>query len=113
MTVNAPASWGKLEGVVTGLGYCEANPQPLADAALVIAASSGLTWTVKTDAAGFYQRWLDQAGSPFTLTANSAGYLPESANGISVSAGFTTTVNFNLLSRWLCPKIWYLPIIRR
>lgn len=113
MTVNVPASWGKLEGVVRGLGYCDTSQQPLANANVLIAASSGLTWTVQTDIAGYYQRWLDEAGSPFTVTVNLAGYLPESANGISVSAGFTTTVNFDLLWRQSCLNIWYLPVIGR
>ncbi len=29
MFVTIPPSWGKLQGTVTGLGYCDANPAPL------------------------------------------------------------------------------------
>jgi uncharacterized repeat protein (TIGR01451 family) len=103
MTVNAPATWGKLDGVVSSPGYCDTNPQPLANAAVLITASSGLTWTVQTNAAGFYQRWLDQAGSPFTVTLNLADYQSASANGITVSGGLTTTANLDLF--WLKPCV--------
>ena len=75
---------------------------------VAISASSGLTWTVKTDAAGHYQRWLDQAGSPLTVTLDLADYLPQSVNGITVSAGLTTTVNFDLL--WQRPCVQVVPL---
>jgi subtilisin family serine protease len=36
MTVNAPPTWGRLEGTVTGLGYCDADPAPLEGARVLI-----------------------------------------------------------------------------
>ncbi len=44
MTVNAPATWGKLEGTVTGLGHCDADPAPLQGAEVLI--ESGMTETI-------------------------------------------------------------------
>ena len=36
MTINAPADWGKLDGTVTSLGYCDVNPAPAEDASVLI-----------------------------------------------------------------------------
>src|SRR4030065_260495 len=38
MHVNAPADWGQLSGVVTGLGYCNPDPDPPQGARAEIAA---------------------------------------------------------------------------
>jgi|GEM_PF-343040 len=96
MTVTAPATWGSLNGLATSQGYCDTNPAPLANAQVLITASSGLTWTTTSNAAGYYQRWLDEMGSPYTLTVSLSGYLPDTASGVIVTAGMTTTVNFDL-----------------
>ncbi|MDW8069660.1 MAG: S8 family serine peptidase, partial [Anaerolineae bacterium] len=39
MTVLPPATWGKLNGTVTGLGYCDASPAPLKKARVLVESS--------------------------------------------------------------------------
>ena len=65
MNVNAPANWGQLQGTVTGLGYCDANPAPLKDA--LVSIEGGLS--VKTDANGYYLLWLEEGTYNVTVTA--------------------------------------------
>ena len=107
MTVLAPLTWGKLNGTLTGLGYCEQNPLPLVGAQVIIESSGGMSWTLQTDAGGYYQRWLDQAGSPFTLTVSYPGYAAAAASGVIVSGQGITTQDFDL--RWLQPCVSVLP----
>ena len=68
MTVNADPTFGKLEGTVQGLGYCDASPAVVEGADVYIEASTGMTATRVTDAAGMYSIWLDEGGSPYTVT---------------------------------------------
>jgi len=103
MIVNVPPAWGKLAGKVTNLGYCDTNPAPISDATVRIESSLGLTSTVKTDSQGYYQRWLDSAGSPYTVTVSAPEVAQGMANGLFVSSGVTTTQNFNL--RWMMPCV--------
>ena len=77
MTVLATGDLGKLEGEITGLGYCDGESYPL-EATVVIEASGGLSWTVTSDPAGYYYRWLD-AGT-YTVTASA----PEHVAGTAV-----------------------------
>jgi N-acetylneuraminic acid mutarotase len=54
MTVNAPASWGKVAGTVTGLARCDAPGAPLNKATVDI----GTTASVKTGSNGGFLYWL-------------------------------------------------------
>jgi uncharacterized repeat protein (TIGR01451 family) len=105
MTVNAPATWGKLEGVVSGLGYCNTNPAPLPNANVFFIDKNSQVQVFQTDAAGHYQRWVDEALSPFEISVNHAGYLPAGTSGVVVSAGITTTVNFDLPWQQPCVQV--------
>ncbi len=96
MTVTAPASWGKLTGTVTGLGYCEANPAPLEEAIVFLESGTGMTWTLTTGISGTYAIWLDEANNPLNVTVSYPGYVTQTVTGISVTAGMTTTVDFDL-----------------
>ncbi len=107
MTVNAPATWGKLEGTVTGMGYCDANPMPLEGAEILIEASGGYTKVVTTDANGYFGVWFDSSNSPVKLTVMADGYELGSAAGVVMSAGNTTTQDFSL--RWLQPCVSTTP----
>ena len=101
MTVNASATSGKLEGTVTGLGYCDANPAPLAKAEVFIEGSDGFTLTLVTDDAGFFQWWLDETHNPLTVTVTAADHTTGVATDVEIVAGMTTVQDFSL--RWLMP----------
>ncbi len=107
MTVTAPESWGKLEGEVSSLGYCDGSSDPLKDAEVKIMSSGGMTWTVQTSDTGVYQRWLDEAGSPYTLTVSAADHLPATTSGIIVTGGMTSTLDFPLF--WMKPCVSFTP----
>ncbi len=100
MTVAPPATWGKLMGTVTSLGYCDADPAPVAGLEVLIEGSGGMTWTTTTDASGMYQLWLESG--PVTVTV----LAPEHSKGeatATIVAGETTVQDFNL--RWLVPCV--------
>ena len=94
MIVNPPSTWGKLQGTVSGLGYCDANPAPLADAAVVV-TYGGTTVNLKTDANGYYSYWFDAAASPLNITVNAVDHEAGSASA-TIVGGQTTTQDFSL-----------------
>ena len=94
MTVTPPATWGKLTGVINGLAACDVNPAPLANADVLLQGAT-MSWTLKTNASGAYQIWA-VAQTPITITASQAGFVSQSAAGVSIGAGVTTTQNLNL-----------------
>ncbi len=96
MTVTPPATYGLLEGTVTGLGYCDANPAPAVGAAVDIEASGGMTWTLTTDSNGHYSLYLDESNSPITVTVAVAGHEGGLATGVAITGQYTTTQNFDL-----------------
>jgi hypothetical protein len=102
LTLNAPATWGKLAGQVTGLAVCDAPGAPLANATVLVESSNGLTWTLTTDASGSYKLWLAASNSPLTLTLSHAGYVSQAQAGITVTAQATTTQGFSLRLNAAC-----------
>jgi len=107
MTVTAPPGWGKLNGIVSGLGYCDLNPNPLMGADVNIESSGGLSWTLTTDDSGYYQSWLDQGGSPYTVTVTATDHQVAQVNGIQVLGGITMTEDLSL--HWLEACLSYQP----
>lgn len=107
MTVDAPLGWGKLEGTVNSLGYCDGDPAPLQDAEVTIESSSGVTWTLGTDVDGGYQRWLDQVGNPYTVTVKATEHTDGQASGVVVVGGEIVTRDFDL--HWLQPCVSHDP----
>ena len=103
MTVEPPATWGKLMGTVQSLGYCDAAPAPVADQEVLIEGSGGMTWTVTTDVSGTYQLWLDEMYSPLTVTVAATDHETGTVTGVTVISGTTTTQNLDL--RWLEPCV--------
>jgi len=94
LTLNPyPATYGKLQGYVT-----DANSGlPIPNAQVTINSAAFATpVTVPTDSSGYYEYWLDQSYSPLEATASATGYLPDTATGIIVNAGETTTQDFEL-----------------
>ena len=102
MTVTAPTSYGKLTGVVSSTGYCDATPYPIEGGQVYLEGSSGYTFTLETDAAGTYQRWLGAAESPYTLTVSYPEH-PTTTMSVAIVAGATTTQNLTL--RWQQPCV--------
>ncbi len=100
LVVNPPATWGKLQGTVTGLGSCDANPAPLADAAVSVTNAGGMTVHLKTDANGYYSYWFDESSSPLSIAVHAADHEAGSAYATIVGTA-TTTQDFAL--RWLKP----------
>lgn len=96
MTVEAPASFGRLEGTVIGLGYCDGSPVPLEGAEVVVTGASGASVTLETDAAGYYATWLDEGDSPYTVAVTFPGYLSGLATGVVIVGGQTTVLDFDL-----------------
>jgi subtilisin family serine protease/PKD repeat protein len=76
LTVLAPASWGRLSGVVYSLGYCDAHTSTLQGADLLIEAGDGQTVTLRTGSSGGFVRWMEQG--PYTVTVSAAGHLAQS-----------------------------------
>jgi PKD repeat protein len=105
MTVVPPPNWGKLEGTVTSLGYCDANPYALEDAEVFIESNSGMTWTLATDDAGHYIIWLDEGDSPYSVTASFAKHLPATATGVNITGQQTTVVDFDLRELIPCGSV--------
>ncbi len=107
MTINTPDTYGKLEGTVTGLGYCDNDPAPLQGAQIVVESSGGLTWTVQTEADGTYELWLDEGGNPFTVAVTYPDHESGLETDVNIVAQAITNVDFDL--RWLQPCVSTLP----
>jgi len=103
MTVTAPPTWGKLEGVVQSLGYCDANPSLLEGAGVLITTATGVTHTLVTDEDGYYSIWMAESDSPLTIEVTYDEHVDGYADGVAITAGATTTQNFDL--RWLAPCV--------
>lgn len=61
MTVSAPPTWGKLDGYVTNMGYCDADPSPIEGAQvhiesdIVVSTTTQITATVLSED---FESWL-------------------------------------------------------
>jgi len=109
LTVSPPDSWGKVAGVVAGLGVCDADPAPLAEAAVQVksAASGKVVWSGATDKNGAYQFWYDPADNPVTITVSAPDYFG-AVGGVTATPQQTTTVNLDL--RLLQPCLTFDPV---
>ncbi len=94
-TVTAPATFGVLDGTVTGLAACDVNPMPLEAAQVVIDGNSSVV-TVTTNASGYFSRDVfGGTGTPYTVTVSKAGYLTQTFN-VTVTQQTTTTQDATL-----------------
>jgi hypothetical protein len=96
MTVNTPSAWGQVEGTLTSLGYCDADPAPLIGYDVLIEDSTGAVYTATTDGDGLYEWWVDASTSPLTITATIEGYEEQVVTGVVVTEGEVTTVDVDL-----------------
>ena len=56
---------GKLAGTVSTSGLLRHQPGSVADATVFLESSGGDSFTLQTDANGYYQRWLSDGGNPY------------------------------------------------
>jgi N-acetylneuraminic acid mutarotase len=87
MTVSPPKTWGKIAGTVTG----PSGPMPGAQVQINTPAAH---YTLRTDASGHYQLWLD-AGNPLQVICSNNGYQPQTKT-LKIRKGETTTLDFAL-----------------
>jgi Subtilase family/Carboxypeptidase regulatory-like domain len=93
MHVLPSADLGLLQGIVSGLGYCDAESYPL-EANILIENSTGMTWTLTSDpGTGYYSRWLD--GDTYTVTASAPDHL-DGMGVVQVTPLQTTTLDLDL-----------------
>jgi subtilisin family serine protease len=102
MTVNIPPDWGRIEGSVISLGYCDENPVPLRKAQVVIESSTGQTWTAYTSETGFFRWWADPAGSPYTITAAASYHQQTTLEDLWLSPGSVAPADLSLRSLQPC-----------
>jgi hypothetical protein len=93
MNVTPPNGWGKIAGMVTGLGG-SGNTTPLRGVVFVT-GEKGFTVTLKTDAHGSYAFWAPVDSGPFSLIASASGWVAQ-IKSASIRGGTTTTVSFTL-----------------
>lgn len=89
MTVKPPPTWGKITGTVTG-------PSGAIAGATVQVNGKNTHFTLKTDAGGRYQIWLDVNNNPLQVICAKDGYQPQ-VKTARITKGGTTTLDFNLL----------------
>jgi hypothetical protein len=95
MTVLPGPELGRLEGMVLGLGYCDAEPSPV-EAEVTVQSAAGMSKTLRSAAdTGRYASWLP-AGT-YTVTALAAQHQGAQA-AVAISAGMTETLDLRL--RW-------------
>jgi hypothetical protein len=90
MNVAPPATWGKLQGTVTGTD-CNNSTNPLS--AIVFADTHGFSWAATTDTSGQYAFWAPQGS--YTLIVTSDGWRPQTKT-MKILHGRTVTQNFKL-----------------
>jgi N-acetylneuraminic acid mutarotase len=98
MKVTPPTSWGKVAGIVS-----DSAGAPIVGATVAICtmydtstgACGPTTFTLKTDATGGYQLWLNKGFNPLEIIAAKDGYIPL-LKIARISKGATTTVSFTL-----------------
>jgi hypothetical protein len=88
MTVNPPKTWGKITGTVTG------PSGPMAGATIQINGKTA-NYTLRTDASGHYQLWLDVKDNPLQVICSDNGYTPQTTT-VKIKEGATTALNFAL-----------------
>ncbi len=100
MTVTPPGTWGKISGTVYGV-KCNGTAVALPGATVQIDTWAA-HYTVRTDADGGYQLWLDRRNNPLTVIVAKDGWQPQSKQ-VTIKAKATTTVDFRLPTTLSCP----------
>jgi subtilisin family serine protease len=104
MNVTAPASFGQLEGTVTGLGYCDTNPGPLAGAQVTVFGSVN-TYNLVTDGDGNYSLFLDASEGPVDISVAAPQHQIIERDAVSITEGGVSTENFDLRLEASCASV--------
>jgi hypothetical protein len=89
LNVKPPKTWGKIAGTVTTV-----DGTPIAGVTVQIDSWAN-NYTLRTDANGNYQLWLDVRNNPLTVIAAKDGFQPQ-VKTVKIVRGTTTTVNWAL-----------------
>src|SRR5690606_12450658 len=93
--LNAPASWGRYNGIVSAMERCDVNSAPMEGATVNIYDGAGaLVTTVATDALGYYTWWL--VNGTYDIEVVAAGYVSQWVEDVVLGAGGTVTTDFTL-----------------
>lgn len=103
MNLSTPDNWGKLSGTVTGMGYCNKEPEPMVKAQVVVENQHGMAWNLTTDVSGTYQIWIEQTTSPLTITVTAKDHQQMQYVDISLEPNQETTQDVAM--RWENPCI--------
>jgi N-acetylneuraminic acid mutarotase len=98
MNVLPPPDWGRLTGVVTGLGYCDAAGSWLNNAAVLVDGAS----MTSSAADGQYSYWL--AEGHYLLSVEAEGFMGETVP-VTVTAGLETVADFELRLNQSCARL--------
>ena len=63
---------------------------------VLVETSTGMSYTLYSNAAGYYQVWTAAANSPVTLTVSAPGHVTAVVPGVTATAGTTTTTDVKL-----------------
>ncbi len=108
MTVLPPSGWGKVEGVVTSLGYCDDDPFALKGVSVLITDSFGVGQMVMTGNDGAYAFWKEEIYSPLLLTISHPDY--ETVVFTNVVVTDQATVRRDVDWRWPYPCVSVDPV---
>lgn len=93
-----------VEGTVSSLGYCGADPSDAAGAGILIQGQTQ-TWTATTDTNGFFQVNVPADEGPVDVMASAVDHLPATAAGVELVAGETATVDMDLVLEAACATV--------
>jgi len=104
LEVTQPAGTGTVEGTVTTQGYCGSNPGVLEGVEVVVESASD-TYTLTTNASGFYQLFVPASESPVDVTVSHPDHLGDGVVGIEVAEGATDVADFDLALDAPCAEV--------
>lgn len=105
MTVTPPASYGLLQGTLTGMGYCDAQPQPLPAAVVQVTDSSGFVRQTFSDENGAFHFWLPAADSPYDVVAGQPLHDFVFAEDVAIAGQTTTYLDLELRLLQPCSQV--------
>lgn len=100
LTLTVPDTTAMINGQVMSLGYCQTNPETLANALVSVADQ-----IVSAAADGNYNVQVNADLSPFDVAFNHPDHRSQQVEGIELKAGETITANADLVLREACAQV--------